>query len=120
MHAALGILVRSEPYDRRVGRERLDPALAAASLDIPIAVFFVGDGVLHLLPQQQAQNLPASPFTRGWAALEDLSDQVELFAESSALERVSGSASELQTRVQILDRDAIARKMRNCRAVIHV
>ncbi len=120
MEAPMGILVRSEPYDRRGGRERLDPALAAATLDIPLKVFFVGDGILHLVPQQQPESLPASFYTKAWAALLDLSDNVQLYAESSAVQRISGWSDGLLADVQVLDKESIARKLNGCRAVIHV
>ena len=120
MNAPLGILVRGDPYSRRAGRERLDPALAAASLDMPLRVFFIGDGLLHLLPGQQSERLPAVQFTKGWGALDGLSEHVELYVESAAFERVCGAAGELKTRVQVLEKTAIAGKMSECRAVLHV
>lgn len=120
MTATLGILVRSDPYDRRGGRERLDPVLAAASLEIPLKIFFVGDGVLHLVPRQQPGDLPASPYTRAWAALSELSEQVELVAESAALKQVSGWSGELIVEVRECDKKSIARELNECGAVIHV
>ena len=87
---------------------------------VSVRVFFIGDGVLHLLPGQQAQTLPAVQYTRGWGALEGLSDQVELIVDSSSLDRISSWADDLQTEVKILDRAAIGREMAACRAVIHV
>jgi tRNA 2-thiouridine synthesizing protein C len=120
MNKYLAILVRSEPYDRRGGRERLDPALAAASLDIPLKIFFVDEGVMHLLPQQQPASLPALPYTSAWAALTGLSSQVELFAESAAVELITGGRSDLLADVELLDSEAIAEKLKNCKMVIHV
>ena len=120
MSKALGIIVRSEPYSGRAGRERLDPALAAASLEIPLEVFFIGDGVLHLLVDQRSEFLPAAQYTKAWGALTGLSDAVALYADSGALERMSALAGDLGIEVQVLDSAAIAKKMNECRAVIHV
>lgn len=120
MAATIGIVVRSDPYTRRAGRESLDPALAAASLDIPLKVFFIGDGILHLLPRQQPGALPASSYTRAWMALLDLSQEVTLFAESAAAAQVSGWSEGLPREVRVTGKEVIARELNDCSTVLHV
>lgn len=41
------------PHGSSAGREGLDAALATAALSETIGLFFIGDGVLQLLPGQQ-------------------------------------------------------------------
>jgi sulfur relay (sulfurtransferase) DsrF/TusC family protein len=120
MNTIIGIIVRSDPYYRRAGRERLDPALAAASLEIPLKVFFIGDGVLHLLPGQEPGDLPAAAFTRGWGAVAGLSERVELFVDSAALDCVASNSLDLPHGVQALDCRALASEMASCGGIIHV
>ncbi len=114
MNKPLGIVVRSEPYTKFAGREILDPALAAASLELPLRVFFIGDGLLHLLPDQQPASINVVAYTRGWAALWHLSDSVELYAEEGAVKR-----PELPN-LRLVNMDKLATAMAECKAVIHV
>ena len=120
MSTVLGILVRSDPYSRRGGRESLDPALAAATLEIPLKVFFVGDGILHLLPGQQTKLLPANQFTRAWGALTDLSDLVELYVDSASFERVGTWEVELDKHVKVVDSLQITAMLNDFCSVIQV
>ncbi|MEQ9877980.1 sulfurtransferase complex subunit TusC [Pectobacterium aroidearum] len=45
------------PHGSASGREGLDALLAMSALTEEIGVFFVGDGVLQLLPQQQPDQI---------------------------------------------------------------
>ncbi|MEQ9905376.1 sulfurtransferase complex subunit TusC [Pectobacterium aroidearum] len=45
------------PHGNASGREGLDALLAVSALTEEIGVFFVGDGVLQLLPQQQPDQI---------------------------------------------------------------
>lgn len=45
------------PHGSASGREGLDALLAMSALTDDIGVFFVGDGVLQLLPQQQPDQI---------------------------------------------------------------
>ncbi|MBA0206491.1 sulfurtransferase complex subunit TusC [Pectobacterium aroidearum] len=45
------------PHGNASGREGLDALLAVSALTEDIGVFFVGDGVLQLLPQQQPDQI---------------------------------------------------------------
>ncbi|MXP66919.1 sulfurtransferase complex subunit TusC [Pantoea sp. Nvir] len=52
------------PYGSSAGREGLDAVLATAALSESICLFFIGDGVLQLIPGQQ----PEIILTRNHAA----------------------------------------------------
>ncbi|EON89398.1 sulfurtransferase complex subunit TusC [Plesiomonas shigelloides] len=43
------------PHGRAAGREGLDALLATSAFSEDLGVFFIGDGVLQLLPEQQPQ-----------------------------------------------------------------
>lgn len=51
--ARVAFVFRSAPHGSSSGREGLDALLATSALSDDIGVFFVGDGVLQLLPEQQ-------------------------------------------------------------------
>ena len=47
------------PHGSSAGREGLDALLATSALSEDIGVFFISDGVLQLLPQQQPEKILA-------------------------------------------------------------
>jgi len=116
MARPVGILVRSDPYRQRAGRERLDLAMIAAALDLPVRVFFVGDGLLHLAANQSPAALPAAPYTRGWLALLELGSAVSLFAQQSGMQNLQSE----EFPVTVLDEDRLAASIQECRMVLHV
>ena len=75
---------RRPPYGSSLAREALDVALAAAAFDQPVALLFLGDGVLQLLPQQQAPGIDQKPLDKQLAAL-PLYDVDKLYVDSEAL-----------------------------------
>lgn len=70
--APLGLLIRSLPYEQRSAREHLDIALTAATLEIPLRLYFQGGSVLQLIKGRE--NLPARlpPGYLSWGSLTDL------------------------------------------------
>lgn len=116
MNRPVAILVRSDPYRMRAGRERLDLAMIAAALDLPVRVFFLGDGLLHLADHQAPGALPAAPFTKGWQALLELGPDVALFAE-----REQGPlALNAVLPITELDDTRLAEMLHECCMVLHV
>ncbi|MEY4476081.1 MAG: sulfur relay protein TusC/DsrF [Pseudomonadota bacterium] len=57
------------PHGNSAGREGLDALLATAALSGDIGVFFLSDGVLQLLPQQQPEKIFARNYIRTFGAL---------------------------------------------------
>ena len=68
----LGLLVCSAPWAERSGREALDLALAAAVLDRPLSLFFIGDGLWQLLHERDPTAAMLPPGQKAWASLLDL------------------------------------------------
>lgn len=68
----LGFIVRSGPYSGRSGRDQLDMVLAASLSGWSIELFFVADGLWHLVPDKHhaVAGLPGT--WRGWKSLEEL------------------------------------------------
>jgi tRNA 2-thiouridine synthesizing protein C len=57
------------PHGSAVGREGLDALLATSALSEDIGVFFVGDGVLQLLPGQQPEKILARNYIATFGVL---------------------------------------------------
>ena len=53
------IVVRRAPYGSSLSRASLDAALALAAFDQLVDILFMGDGVLHLLPDQMSSEIGA-------------------------------------------------------------
>ena len=52
----VAIIISSAPHGNAKGREALDTALALSTFN-HISVFFMGDGVFHLLPNQHPEDI---------------------------------------------------------------
>lgn len=52
----VAIIISSPPHGNAKGREALDLALAMSDIN-QVSVFFIGDGVFHLLPDQKPQQI---------------------------------------------------------------
>lgn len=57
------------PHGNAAGREGLDALLATSALSEDLGVFFVGDGVLQLLPQQQPEKILARNYIATFGVL---------------------------------------------------
>lgn len=55
----IAFVFRSSPHGTSAGREGLDALLATSALSEEPGVFFIGDGVLQLLPHQQPEQVLA-------------------------------------------------------------
>jgi tRNA 2-thiouridine synthesizing protein C len=75
---------RRPPYGSSLAREALDVALAAAAFDQPVAMLFLGDGVLQLLSQQKADAIEQKPLDKQLGAL-PLYDIDQLYVDAEAL-----------------------------------
>jgi len=65
----LGLVVRRAPWQGRSGRDALDLALAAATLDLSLELFFIGDGVLQLVAGGEPGGAALPPGMKAWASL---------------------------------------------------
>lgn len=69
MPKSLLIISRQSPWSGPSAREALDIALAGGAFDLPLAMLFLDDGVLQLLPAQSASQLQQKNITANLQAL---------------------------------------------------
>ncbi|WP_213713906.1 sulfurtransferase complex subunit TusC [Cedecea lapagei] len=114
----VAFVFRSAPHGCTSGREGLDALLATSALSEDIGVFFVGDGVLQLLPGQQ----PAKVLGRDYIAtfrilpLYDI-EQCFLCAASVRERGLSGQASWVID-AEALEPDALREKLNHYDVVL--
>jgi len=109
----VGLIVRSGPFKGRSSRDQLDLALAAASLELPLEVFFVGEGVLQLRADRdpRAARLPGG--IKGWKALPDLTS-VNAWVADTAMTDVLSPAAELLLEVKVVSEAELAGRLASC------
>lgn len=114
---ALGFIVRQAPYAQRSPRAQLDFALAAASLEIPLEIYFLGPAVWQLAARRdpQAAGLPGG--LKGWAAVAELTP-ARFFAQAEAFDELAQARTGWLVEVEALEIASMARRWRNCRQVM--
>lgn len=80
------------PHGSSAGREGLDAVMATSALSEEIALFFISDGVLQLLPEQQPEKILARNYIATFGVL-PLYDVTQFYVCAAALEE-RGIASE--------------------------
>lgn len=80
------LVIRHSPYGSSLARASLDMALAAAAFEQHIDLLFMGDGVLQLLPDQDAAAVGLRNHARTLASL-PLYDIDSVYVERAAADR---------------------------------
>ena len=82
-------VIRHAPYGSSLARAAIDVSLANAAFDQPVELLFIGDGVLQLLPAQDAAVLGLKNLARLLASLPLYGiEQVYVDAEAAVRYRV--------------------------------
>ena len=96
------IVIRHSPYGSSLARTGLEAALAAAVFEQPLTVLFLGDGVLHLVAEQDTS---AAGMKNSFKLLSSfaLYDIDKVHADAEALARYGIDVSELPLSVSRAD-----------------
>ncbi len=81
------------PHGSSAGREGLDAVLATSALSEDVALFFISDGVLQLMPQQEPEKILARNYIATFGVL-PLYDIEHCYACATALSDRGLAASE--------------------------
>ena len=113
----IGLVVRSGPFQGRSSRDQLDLALAAASLNFHLELFFIGDGVLQLLANRDvsAGQLPGG--LKGWKSLPEIASVNAWTADDVPESHVIKGAHALLD-VSVVSTLEMARRLAHCDRVL--
>jgi tRNA 2-thiouridine synthesizing protein C len=95
------IVCRQPPYGASFAREALDVAMAAAAFDQPVAMLFLGDGVLQLIAEQHSESIGQKAHDKQLSAL-PLYDVETLYVDGEALQARQLKAADLVLPAQLL------------------
>ncbi|NRA71741.1 MAG: sulfurtransferase complex subunit TusC [Gammaproteobacteria bacterium] len=98
----LAVLNSSAPFGNDNFRESIDLLLANASYDRPVALFFYGDGLYQLIPNQQPVQVDAKDISKMFGLL-DLYDIEDIFICQHSLQERHLDAGSLIIDGQVLN-----------------
>lgn len=116
---SLGLLVRSEPWRSRSGREALDLALAAVTLDLRLELFFIGAGAEQLIGGADGTRAGLPPGMKAWASVPSLGD-VRCWIQRDAWERLQRAGVDWILPVEPRDAAGLEQRLRSCDRLIVV
>ena len=108
----LAFLFRTAPHGNAISREGLDALLAATAFcdEEDIGVFFIDDGVLNLLDEQNPELLLQKDFIRTFKLL-DLYDIEQRFVCADSLDQYNLQAEQLIISAEKIDRTSLINKL---------
>lgn len=99
------------PHGSSAGREGLDALLATSALSEEIGVFFIGDGVLQLLPGQQPEKILARNYIATFGVLPLYDVENCYLCAASLQERGLQQAIEWVLAAEVLPADSLRQKL---------
>ena len=108
----LAFLFRTAPHGNAISREGLDALLAATAFcdEEDIGVFFIDDGVLNLLDEQNPEVLLQKDFIRTFKLL-DLYDIEHRFVCANSPDQYNLQAEQLIISAEKIDRTSLINKL---------
>jgi len=114
----LAFLFRTAPHGNAISREGLDALLAATAFcdEEEIGIFFVDDGVLNLLDEQNPEVLLQKDFIRTFKLL-DLYDIEQRFICADSLDQYNLQTEQLIISAEKIDRTSLINKLNQAEKV---
>mgnify|MGYP002655882373 FL=1 len=108
----IAFLFRTSPHGTSISREGLDAILAATAFCEPndIGIFFIDDGVLNLIDNQQPEIIQQKYFIRTFKLL-DLYDVEQRFICTASLQKFKLDNRELILSCEKIDRSLLLEKL---------
>lgn len=108
----IAFLFRTSPHGTSISREGLDTILAATAFCEPndIGIFFIDDGVLNLIDNQQPEIIQQKDFIRTFKLL-DLYDVEQRFICTASLQKFKLDNRELILSCEKIDRSLLLEKL---------
>lgn len=99
------------PHGNSAGREGLDALLATSALSDDIGVFFIGDGVLQLLPGQQPEKILARNYIATFGVLPLYDVENCYLCETALQERGLQQITDWVVKAELLSADRLRQKL---------
>ncbi|HHF4471309.1 sulfurtransferase complex subunit TusC [Haemophilus influenzae] len=108
----IAFLFRTSPHGTSISREGLDAILATTAFCEPnnIGIFFIDDGVLNLIDNQQPEIIQQKDFIRTFKLL-DLYDVEQRFICTASLQKFKLDNRELILSCEKIDRSLLLEKL---------
>ncbi|MBP1132954.1 tRNA 2-thiouridine synthesizing protein C [Serratia sp. PL17] len=103
----IAFVFTQSPHGSAGGREGLDALLATSALSEEVGVFFIGDGVLQLLPGQQPEKILARNYIATFGVLPLYDVEQCYLCQASLQERGLGQVTDWVLGAEILPPDAL-------------
>jgi len=113
------MIVTRAPYHQRSARMELDVALAAATLEMPLALFFLGEGVWQLAAERNTTQARLPRGLKGWAALAQMTE-VCYYAESEHLDSLRHHGGTTVVSAEAMTPGDMTALWRTCRRVFRL
>ena len=101
------IINQTSPFQNYVAQDALDLAIALSTFEQTVQLIFLGDGVLQLLKQQQANRLARKDFIKTFNALA-MYDVTEVYVDATSMHNKMLSIDDLIMQVNIASTAQIA------------
>ena len=107
----VAIIISSAPHGTAKGREALDTALALSTFN-HISVFFIGDGVFHLLANQHPELILMRDYIATFNMLE-LYDIEDVYVCKASLDKRNLNQMPLNIANQVIDENELTQLLAN-------
>ena len=94
------VIIRTAPYGQSKSKDAIDFILTAAAYDQELHVLFQGDGVFHLLPNQDPSGIPSKNINKLLSAFE-MYEIENIHADNGSLAQRSMNSATIVPKVQI-------------------
>ncbi len=111
------IINTSASFDSLKGKESLDAALILASYEMPVSLFFIGDGVYQTLNAQSAETIQAKDYIATFKAL-GFYDIEDIYVCNDSLDLRNIATTSVLAAAKCCDKDLIKSKLEHCDVVL--
>ena len=113
----LALIVRQAPYTQRSARAQLDFALAAATLELPLEIYFIGDAAWQLVRDREPEAAGLPRGLKGWAAISTMT-RISFFAEPARVKALREHGAATVVDLEGVDLPDMSDRWRQCRQVM--
>ncbi len=106
----LAIINSKAPYASSAGKDALDIALIFGSFEQSVSLFFQGDGVWQLIPEQDGSVILVKDYLKTFAAFEFYDIENIYVCQASLTERMLSEHFHIEG-VQVLNQQGFAQKL---------